>query len=297
MFNRLNEFGLQELAYGAYIKSLQQIPSVHHAENIYESDWEVLIILDACRPDLFEEVCTNYDFFNASEFETRHSVASMTREWMNKTFTDEYADDILETAYICGNPFSDNLSSDQFGDLEEVWKYGWDDKLGTVPPDVVTNRSIHYARSNEWNRLLIHYLQPHVPFRNDSSREHTKDPKIFGESNKDRDIWDRIRAGDEDPKRAWEWYQDNLIWVLDEVSELLENIDAENVVLTSDHANAVGEWRLWGHPAQIPFSAVREVPWLETTANDKGTRKPNIDRHKPTDVDVEDRLESLGYRS
>lgn len=78
---------------------------------------------------------------------------------------------------------------------------------------------------------------------------------------------------------------------------LQDNVEADNVVLTSDHGNAVGEWRLWGHPTQMPVSTVRAVPWLETMAKDNVTRTPEIEKRQPSEVDVERRLKSLGYRS
>lgn len=297
MFSGLQDRGPAGLAYGAYVKLLQQFPWPRETHHIYDEDWDVLVVLDACRPDLFSEVMTDYDFGNNNPAETRYSVGSMTREWMQKSFIPEFDEEIKQTTYVCGNPFSNKLDGTRFTDLLEVWKDGWDDELGTVPPEAVTNHAIQYSRDNDWDRMIVHYLQPHVPFRKDSAREYTKNPGTFGEAEDGRDVWDRFRADEMHIEQVWDWYRDNLVWALDEVAVLLDNLDADNVVLTSDHGNAVGEWHLWGHPARMPVSAVRAVPWLETTANDEGTRTPNLDIQDSADVNIDQRLASLGYLS
>lgn len=84
----------------------------------------------------------------------------------------------------------------------EVLRYNWDDVLGTVLPNSVRNHTMDYARHNEWDRLLIHYLQTYVPFRADASRERTKDSRMFGEAEDGRDVWDRICEGDEDAEEV-----------------------------------------------------------------------------------------------
>lgn len=48
--------GITSLGHGAYVKFLQQMPWLRKTHNIYESDWDILVVLDACRPDLLSAV-------------------------------------------------------------------------------------------------------------------------------------------------------------------------------------------------------------------------------------------------
>jgi glucan phosphoethanolaminetransferase (alkaline phosphatase superfamily) len=86
--------------------------------------------------------------------------------------------------------------------------------------------------------------------------------------------------------------------VLDDVELLLENLDAETVVISSDHGNAIGEWGLYGHPTHVPLSCLVDVPWYRTTAEDIRTHEPESrdpDQEPLTSEEVKDRLADLGY--
>jgi hypothetical protein len=88
-----------------------------------------------------------------------------------------------------------------------------------------------------------------------------------------------------------------LEYVLDDVALLLENMDAETVVISADHGNALGEFGFYGHPPHSPLPSVRRVPWVETTATDSGDYEPTqeADGEVPTGEEVESRLKDLGY--
>ena len=91
-------------------------------------------------------------------------------------------------------------------------------------------------------------------------------------------------------------YKETLRWVLDDVKELLENIDAERVVITADHGEAFGEWKAYGRPEGFPHPVVRKVPRAETTTTDEQTREPDLEERSSALSDIEDHLRDLGYR-
>ena len=105
---------------------------------------------------------------------------------------------------------------------------------------------------------------------------------------------DALRKGKIDRERYWSAYRDNLRAVLDDVELLLSNLDAETVVLTADHGDALGEWGIYDHPVGCLHPAVSKVPWVETTAEDTGDYEPS-DVREGDETSVEDRLRSLGY--
>lgn len=260
---------------------------------IYESDWDVLVVLDACRADLMGEVDGEYEFL--TEMGTTRSVASVTRRWMLRNFVPEYADQMRRTTYICGNPHSDSvLEASSFHELREVWRDVWVDP-GTVPPEAMTNEAIRHGRSG-FDKMIVHYMQPHCPFLTAPELAGKKWRDEFGHQTQD-DVWTRLEKGYLDRQSVWNGYRENLRLALDEVGVLLENIDADEVVITSDHGNAIGEWGLYGHPEQMPFDVLREVPYYRTSGTDLRTREGDALAVETTEDEpsVEERLRSLGY--
>ncbi|WP_199180611.1 hypothetical protein [Haloferax marisrubri] len=272
---------------------------------VYERDWDVLLLLDACRYDLMRDVAAGGDYPFLEAMESVYSAASMSSEWMEKNFADEYDSEVANTAYVSGNPFSRELDGDRFARFDEVWRYGWDDDFGGIPPRRVTDRAIAAGREGDYDRLIVHYMQPHVPFREmpDTSSVNWGDPEENfgvkrGAEGEERGIWHRYRDGDLAHDAVWDAYRDNLEWVLDDVALLLENLDADTAVISSDHANAMGEWWCYGHPDYAPVPALKRVPWVETTGTDERTYEPTLepDEEQLNDDEVSDRLEALGYK-
>lgn len=268
--------------------------------NVYEKEWDVLLLLDTCRPDVMAEISNGYDFL-PRDIPSFTSVGSTSWEFLNRTFANANPEVVADTAYVCANNFSQefgnafNPGPESFGLLDEVWRYGWDDDLGVVPPETVTDRAVSIGRESEFDRMIVHYMQPHVPYRSlDVGDRAEADER--GEAEKS--VWDLLQMGEMDREEALDAYRDNLRWVLDDgVAPLLQNLDAETVVLSSDHGEAFGEWGLYGHYRHVPAPALREVPWVVTSATDEWTLDPKVE-HEDVELKqatLEDRLTALGY--
>lgn len=279
----------RDLAFGVY----HNLP-VSYGTPSFEREWDALIILDACRPDLMSEVSDQYEFL-PSEIPTTYSVASRSDTWMRRNFSETYRDEIARTAYVTANPYSDSVCSDgQFEFLDEVWRYAWDERVGSVAAEDVTDRGIAAGRKQSYERIIIHYMQPHFP----------SIPEPIGEgidldtfATEWDSVWNRLKNDAISQEVVWKSYRKNLEYVLDSVRVLLKNLDAEKTIISADHANAFGEWGLWGHPINKPAPVLRRVPWVPVTAVDTGTRTPNPNAVNPgKDSDVEERLEALGYK-
>jgi hypothetical protein len=91
-------------------------------------------------------------------------------------------------------------------------------------------------------------------------------------------------------------YYANLRFVLDSVETLLNNIDADRTIISSDHGEAFGEWSMYGHQIAALHPHVKYVPWAETTAKDTMSHNPNREWTK-SDHSVEDHLRALGYKT
>jgi len=161
---------------------------------------------------------------------------------------------------------------------------------GILLPEFVTDRAISVGRSHDYDRLIVHYLPPHNPYR---ARAITTGRDL--ESYEHRPF-DHLRDGG-DRSVVWSSYLDELRWGLSDVGVLLENVDAEKAVVTADHGELFGSVGLYSHPTGVPHPNLRRVPWAETTAVDTHTYEPHYDA--PTDSGAEpnlEQLEHLGYR-
>lgn len=271
-------------------------------QNIYKDDWDLLIILDACRVDALREVAPEYDFI--TDVQHRWSVGSTSNEWLSKTFTESYQDQIGETTYVTSNlfarkvleeheypptqhqeriPFSahswDTIDVSAFEYVDRVWQYADQEPDGSFPPRRVTDRAIHLARNQDPSRLVVHYMQPHSPYTP------VNEPR--------KEQW---LAGDIDKETIWEAYLETLRYVVDNVELLLKNVDSEQVVITADHGEAFREYGIPGHLLAFPQPDVKRVSWVETTATDTGSYDPaQYSRERITDDKVEQQLADLGY--
>ncbi|MDR5674234.1 hypothetical protein RH858_13980 [Halalkaliarchaeum sp. AArc-GB] len=278
--------------------------------NVFEREWDLLIVLDACRVDAMREVADEYEFIE--NVDSIWSVGSNSHEWLAQTFSKKWSDEISKTAYITANfhskflfrencypperlnvPFYwtnwDVVEPDSVQDIVDVWEGYRDDDLEVTPPDIVTDHAIDRGRTRGGSKIIVHYMQPHGPYIANAVKEGTTPTEI------ERGAWRSLREGQVEKEELWEYYLENLRLVLDQVDILLENFDAERVAITSDHGEAFGEFGAYGHPEGFPHPVVKRVPWIETTAEDQETRTPKISSKSREDVEIRDRLDALGY--
>ncbi|PSQ45209.1 hypothetical protein BRD17_02070 [Halobacteriales archaeon SW_7_68_16] len=271
------------------ISAVRKMPRVNRfGTNVYEKDWDVLVILDACRTDLYRETINP----DAGEI---WSVGSSSEEWMDNTFRDV---DPSGTAYVTGNVFSrDHLDAADFHRIDEVWEYAWDDDRGTIPPRPLTDRAIDVRRNDDAERMIVHYMQPHFPFIGSEETFSRMYRGKFGEDGEinPKNVWTRLRMNEVSTDELWAAYRDTLEFVFEEVELLMNNVDGL-VAVTADHGNAVGEWGIYGHPRGLQVPPVRKVPWDTYECTDSGEYTPDTrERGTVTDDEVQERLEHLGY--
>lgn len=280
--------------------------------NIYEREWDLLIVLDACRLDALREVAPEYDFIESVD--AIWSVGSASHEWICKTFTNEHVEAIRETTLITTNPFIpqvfddrvfppkayaiplmwanwDVVEKEEFDYFLKIYRHDYEEQFVATPPNVVTDHAIDIARRRPVERMVLHYFQPHTPYIAAAFREGR------AITDTEQDPWKAVRNGTATRSEVWEMYLDNLRLVLDSIEVLLRNVDAERVVITADHGDLFGELGAWGHPEGFVHPDLKKVPWATATATDTGEHSPDIDISRQTGEDdqVEERLAQLGY--
>ncbi|MFH5801167.1 hypothetical protein [Haladaptatus sp. CMAA 1911] len=282
--------GLKRSMWPAYRKIIEQGRRFQPVgDNIYDYEWDLLVVVDACRLDLMQEVAPEYSYIPSVS--SHWSLDSTTALWMQRTFENR---DTSKTTYICGNPFSEEiLEAASFVDLHEIWRDVWTNP-GTVPPRPITDATIDAMRNHRSQRTITHYLQPHCPFIPRPGLSAGKDLNQFGNQDH-RDVWELYRDGDLRFDNLWDGYRSNLKLVLDEIELLLNNVSAEKVVITSDHGNALGKLGIYGHPPRMPHCSLREVPWIKTTGEDSGEHTPQTDIENQENIDRAAQLRALGY--
>jgi hypothetical protein len=275
--------------------------------DVLDTDWDVLIVLDGCRVDLFEEVVGvgadrsgPYD-----EYQRVRSRASQTGEWLRTTFPATYGD----TVYLAGNPMVSMVKPDVFHHLTESWHDGVDPDLNTIAAPQITDDALNAREQHPQKRLVVHYMQPHYPFVGFPDL-HFSAFEVFHEvgvelagDDRAHSVWDALGKGLVEREEVWRGYQANLRYVLEEVERLVDAFADERVVVTSDHGNLLGE-RLWpvpvreyGHPPGFRMSGLVDVPWAVLGGEDR----PEITTGTVQSVSAADQehidkqLAALGY--
>jgi hypothetical protein len=258
--------------------------------SIWDRDWDLLIVLDACRSDMMKVCMFEYPFLNSME--TIWSVGGHSKEWLENTFKSASSDLIRETAYVTGNHHSDTVKDLPFAAFKDLQTIGLQDELPAPPAHVVTDSAINVDREKEFDRLIVHYMQPHKPFISKYGERTDVQVKKWSTG---WELYQNYITGGISKRELWQGFVNNLQYVLSEVALLLENIDAPRTVITSDHGNAFGEDFLWDHEIGVQHPSMRRVPWIETTASDKNTVSPSKYDSYIEDQKTEKRLEQLGY--
>lgn len=273
-------------------------------QSILEREWDNLILLDACRYDLFAETAEL-----PGVLMKRRSVASATPGFIRETFEGGTFHDIV---YVTSNPYVDILLPDgTFHAVDHVWRDGWDEELATVHPDTMADRARAAQDRYPDKRILVHYLQPHYPFVGEirvsegntfGVRDEALTGRTLGAEDRKPTPFERLQAGELSREEVWRAYRSNLEYALPSVEALMTDLPGLNVI-TSDHGNALGEraWpfpvRVYGHPLGIYTPALTEVPWQEYRNGERkaATAAPPVESDVRPEADVEERLRSLGY--
>lgn len=225
-------------------------------ESIFEKgDWDNLIILDACRYDLYEEV-------NDCSVDRRISLGSTTSEYIERTFSEG---DFSEIVYISANPFFSDIfleelldNNDLFASKFDVFKDSWDKEEGTVMPEDVNEAARTVKKLFPHKKLIVHFIQPHYPFIGFEDEGFQNSSGWLEDYT--RSVWDRAELGELEKEEVWEAYRQNLEFVLPHAQNLVEELEGKTVI-TSDHGNLAGEKGLYGHPDDMRLKPLREVPW------------------------------------
>jgi hypothetical protein len=281
-------------------------PRFNYGIAYLERDWDHLVILDACRYDLFTEFAPRHPVFESfTDVTPVCSNASSTPMWLTRNFGDSEASRLERLNYISATPWITDIDTTKLADVRNTWEYSQDPEAHVPRPEAVTDAAIESYRNDPSRDSVIHYVQPHAPFLHCPGKYGSRGDGDGGTLN----VWRELRSGRYDPEEVWQDYGQNLLTVLNEVEILVENLGGD-IVVSSDHGNAFGEFGIYGHPPHAPLPSIRRVPWAKTTgkatdsyevrgkaamSTESVQEDPNGDTGDGRDR--EEQLQALGYKT
>jgi len=272
---------------------------------IAKKDWNVLLLLDACRVDYLEKAVGDGVKINPV-----NSMANVTYRWVNR-FVDQMQ--AMPFIYFTANPVASrelsNYDQSAFNfQIVRVYEEGWGKygplHLPSVHPYAMNCAAVEYlAEYGQPEHMIVHYLQPHAPYigrrsipfaswgnamKDDLTKEVTKIRKIKKYGKKG-----------ELPIEEWrEAYLDNVSLVIRYALALVEDL-AGKVIITADHGEMLGENDEYEHSAPPIYPELMVVPWIEIERGGKPSATiPHLvgnEDEAGTEVGTIDKLKALGY--
>jgi hypothetical protein len=243
-------------------------------------DWDVTVILDACRYDALNEV----NPFDAT-CEKRVSQAPNTPRWFRRNFLETPPDLAADIVYVTANPWVGMNADDRFTHVERVYEYGWNEAAKSLYPEVVTNAALRMREQYPDARLVVHYNQPHAPFI-ETAHPHVADNR-----------YESLRTGRLSRSEVRTAYIECLEYALDSVERIRRHVTGD-IIVTADHGEGFGEGGVYGHPPWAHARITLEVPWIELTGDGEPIPEEilNDTPDESDSPDVDEQLEHLGYK-
>lgn len=257
-------------------------------ELIFNKNWDILIILDACRYDIFRKYC--WDYLGDGWLRKLYSPGTWTVGWLLRTFRKKEMKDVI---YISSNPYINSKdlvtpfkSKGKFCKVVDVCGGGFDTLYTFLSPIEVNKFSFVTMDLNRDKKFIIHYMQPHEPYFLYGDEVFKSKfniiRRIIFEFLSDRIVWTVLEKLNFPPGSYMEniWrkfeengikigYEDNLKIVLESVNLLIKKYPKKRIVITADHGERLGERGRFSHGGrrdrwvtEIPWFVVGEKKWV-----------------------------------
>ncbi|WP_330632551.1 hypothetical protein [Halocatena halophila] len=253
--------------------------------DIFDEDWDTLIILDACRYDEFQARSTL-----DGRLEHRISRGSTSPEFVRGNFSGKTLHDVV---YVSANAWFAQLKDDIDAEVHSYEFVDRDAKDGiTSKPETVTAAALDALSEYPNKRLIIHYMQPHWPYLGPT-----------GDKFPDARFFKGVRSEETTHEDIMQAYRENLDLVLEEVETLLDH-DVGKTVVTADHGELLGDRekpipiKAYRHPEGIHVDSLVKVPWQIFETDERRvikSERPESFEPEVTDEQVTENLRDLGY--
>jgi len=250
-----------------YVELYKNLPRQDYL--IQSFNWKTLIILDACRYDVFKQHVYNY--LDGSLMPVL-SPSCVTSDWLNTIWSGKlWKKDVI---YISGNPSINRRTLRTVAKVHEAWRYGWSDKYMTMDPAALSEAfriealRLKLSGKSGHMRFVLHYVKPHAPYKNFTKilRKHMPEYDMLLANRLTNEIitlsilYELFKEKDAVDAFLKKLYIENLKWVLEEVSKIINKLP-KPIVITADHGELLGEYNLYFH-RRINLPQLRIVPWF-----------------------------------
>lgn len=221
--------------------------------------WQTMIILDACRFDVFER-CVKETTLTGSLHVVDSDVIH-TEEWYYRNWQNPAPDVVLVSGHP--KPWQIYLHHSFY---RAVACY----MLASFPaPGPVLDEAVKAAAICPGKRLLVHLVPPHLPFVGKQGAKWLAQydwgmidtPLDKGSQQVYTIVRDYGKANGWDDLRAY--YAEGLLCALGQIERVINDLPAP-VIITADHGEMIGEDGKYRHSARHP--AIQTVPWMEVAA-------------------------------
>ena len=258
--------------------------------DVLAEDWDILLVLDACRVDYFEEVADPDTF---DDYRVVTSRASATAEWVNEHFAGREFGDVV---YVNSNPHISKNAPGAFHHVYDLWSgETFDEEAHTVFPETVNEWARRADEEYPDKRLIVHYNQPHGPY--------VGDVPMTWDTDLARGSGEALKKGLVTESEFRAAYRANLEYVLPLARELAGELTGRSVI-TADHGELFGKRQFplgvkaYAHPMGLRDPDLVRVPWA--VVEDDECRQIEDDGVSEVEYDsaeLDERLRDLGYRT
>lgn len=270
---------------------------------VHETEWDNLIVLDACRYDYFKHFYDSFPNLEDGELDMVRSPGSATPEVVPQVFTDYYDWQFFSGAirFKSGDmpnvlgPWeeatkevsSDGIAwhcSDHFSEIYDVWDRT--DHTRPATPEQMVEAAISHVDPDK--KSVFWFFQPHQPHIGTFSFDVYTPP--VGPNIPDLLISDDGKVGKDTVKLTRLSYKYNLLRAFYNLYVLLGILDGVTAV-TADHGELLFDDSRapedWEHTMDSDHDILRTVPWLVVDSD------TSVDNNDLTDEEFLD----IAYRS
>ena len=215
---------------------------------LYKKDWDILIILDACRFDSFSKVVKQTNIKGELIPVDCHVV--MTQKWYERNWN-TYNDNIV---LITSHPYP--YEREYYKKFYEFYNFfSAKEKWKTTEACL---KKLVEIQDNK--KFLVHLVPPHLPFLGKKGIKFmaklgiplTGRPTMYRHVNK----W-ASKNGFEELKK---YYEENILYALKIIEKYLHKIKGK-VVISGDHGELIGEKGVYYHHHK--HNKIFTVPWFK----------------------------------
>lgn len=244
----------------------------HKGVDVAEEDWDYLIILDACRFDMFR----NHHTLDCGHLDKKVSVGAHSGEFYDRNWNQDHEDIVMVTA----NPHASGLQkgwydyekfdgNEHFHDMKELYFEDNPRDEAKLSPEYVIEHALETVEEYPNKRIAVHIMSPHDPYIGPSALDGSVGMRGY---RKRGYTWDEIK----------QLYIEDLHRALDAVKTFIEQVNGK-IVVTADHGETFGEYGLIKHPHGVHIKELVEVPWYVI---EKGERPEIIEDPEELNIDI-----------